>query len=75
MNRFRIAESSGDDLLLLAIDRVVRSEQQDVGVADDRGSDDPRADNLNRRRLIDESLVAAIAEWSWVCGKMTTVRG
>ena len=54
---------SGDELLLLAIDRVARSQRQSVVVVDKHEYDSDQANDLENECLIDEPLELALTEW------------
>ena len=59
-----MAESGRDDLpLLLAIDRVGRSPQQDSFVNVDSGNGEHRADDNDSVSEIDEPVAVALVVW------------
>jgi hypothetical protein len=62
-HRYRVSELDGNNLLLLAIDRVWRSPPQESYVIHERGGDNPRADELDIRSFFNELRTSALAEW------------
>jgi hypothetical protein len=59
--QYRLAESRGDDLGLLAIARVGRNLPRDFGAPDDEADDEHRDDDIEGG--IDQPLAVALAEW------------
>jgi len=56
INRHRVTESGGDDLLLLATDRVWRSPRQNVSANADRGRNDQHTGTAALKSFVDEPL-------------------
>ena len=74
IQRFGLAESGSEDLLLLAIDRVEHASPQDVAAVDYREMDDLYAHDWESQWLIDESPTIALAEWRSAWGDTGVVR-
>jgi hypothetical protein len=61
--QFRLAESSTNELLLLAIDRIGSNRRQDLVLRDDEVDDEQNRDEEGIELRIDGPLALALAEW------------
>ena len=75
-NGFRVVESASDHLLLLlASERLGHSAQQDFAVVHDRGTDDHRADDLDKQDVFDDPLALANSVRDFLHIILTCARG